>query len=303
MENPNEISNGSLNENQTQENTAAPNAEQNNPPPNMEQPNTNPYSEQPNMQPPPPYYVEVNKPIKQRRVGTFTLGLTLIIIGIIIPLTMFFPENALMILQFAPIVLVMLGIEVLIYAFRYKEGKLKYDGFSIFLVIMITSVSVGTATVVPAVTKYVESERVIAETCYQKDTLIEKALIDNNLNGSCNVYQDYEDYRFAYRKEDVAQIQVRASVYIEWDASVELPTNKEIAQKLLPFIQDVSEELKSLDVQINYDDYHTATFRLERVEMENVSEQVIINSIDYRAAFNENGEVEQYVEGDVEALF
>lgn len=303
MENPNEISNGSLNENQTQENTAAPNAEGNNPLPDMEQPNTNPYSEQPNMQPPPPYYVEMNKPLKQRRVGTFTLGLTLIIIGIIIPLTMLFPENALMILQFAPIVLVMLGIEVLIYAFRYKEGKLKYDGFSIFLVIMITIVSVGTATVVPVVTKYVESERVIAETCYQKDTLIEKALIDNNLNGSCNVYQDYEDYRFAYWKEDVAQIQVRASVYIEWDASVELPTNKEIAQKLLPFIQDVSEELKSLDVQINYDDYHTATFRLERVEMENVSEQVIINSIDYRAVANENGEVEQYVEDDVEALF
>lgn len=302
MENPNEISNGSLNENQTQENTAAPNAEGNNPLPDMEQPNTNPYSEQPNMQPPPPYYVEMNKPLKQRRVGTFTLGLTLIIIGIIIPLTMLFPENALMILQFAPIVLVMLGIEVLIYAFRYKEGKLKYDGFSIFLVIMITIVSVGTATVVPVVTKYVESERVIAETCYQKDTLIEKALIDNNLNGSCNVYQDYEDYRFAYWKEDVAQIQVRASVYIEWDASVELPTNKEIAQKLLPFIQDVSEELKSLDVQINYDDYHTATFRLERVEMENVSEQVIINSIDYRAVANENGEVEQYVEDDVEAL-
>ena len=76
-------------------------------------------------------------PVKVRRVGTFSLGLMLVAIGAIQLAQIFMPNvNVLSVVKYAPVVLIVLGIEVLIYAAR-PDVKIKYDGISIFLCIII----------------------------------------------------------------------------------------------------------------------------------------------------------------------
>lgn len=76
--------------------------------------------------------------MKSRRVGTFTLGLSLITFGTIFLIAVFKRDfNIIDVLKFSPIFLIILGVEILIYAFVSKEEKLKYDGVSIFLSVLI----------------------------------------------------------------------------------------------------------------------------------------------------------------------
>lgn len=76
-------------------------------------------------------------PKKVRRAGTFTLGLVLVAAGVLLILRTVMPElNLTFATNLAPVVLIALGIEVLIYAAR-PDVKLKYDGVSIFLCLLI----------------------------------------------------------------------------------------------------------------------------------------------------------------------
>ena len=76
-------------------------------------------------------------PKKVRRAGTFTLGLVLVAAGVLLVLSSFLPSfDMRWALRLAPVVFIGLGIEVLIYAAR-PDVKLKYDGVSIFLCIVL----------------------------------------------------------------------------------------------------------------------------------------------------------------------
>lgn len=72
------------------------------------------------------------QPKKVRRVGTFAFGLILVAAGVLLVAHNFMPELDLVsIVKFAPAVLVVLGVEVLIYAAR-PDVTLKYDFLSMF---------------------------------------------------------------------------------------------------------------------------------------------------------------------------
>lgn len=73
--------------------------------------------------------------LKKKRVGTFTLALSLIYLGVVMILSLFVNLSAIItMLRFAPAVLIVLGIEILVNALFLKEDeKLRYDGMSIFL--------------------------------------------------------------------------------------------------------------------------------------------------------------------------
>ena len=76
-------------------------------------------------------------PKKVRRAGTFTLGLVLVAAGVLLVLSSVLPSfDMRWALRLAPVVFIGLGIEVLIYAAR-PDVKLKYDGVSIFLCIVL----------------------------------------------------------------------------------------------------------------------------------------------------------------------
>jgi uncharacterized membrane protein HdeD (DUF308 family) len=72
-----------------------------------------------------------------RRVGTLTLGIVLILMGGAFLSHLILPELSFsVLLDFWPVVLIILGIETLVSYWVNKEERLRYDGWSI--VIMMT---------------------------------------------------------------------------------------------------------------------------------------------------------------------
>lgn len=90
------------------------------------------------------------QPQKVRRVGTFAFGLTLIAAGVLLLCTILMPGfDPRPVLRLAPVILIALGIEVLVYAAR-PGIKLKYDFLSMLGCAFILVV-VGGASLVPFV--------------------------------------------------------------------------------------------------------------------------------------------------------
>ena len=79
-------------------------------------------------------YCGAQAPRKVRRVGTFTMGLCLVVVGIALVINMFRPSwNMLYLFRLAPLVLVALGVELLIASATKGDTKLKYDFLSVIL--------------------------------------------------------------------------------------------------------------------------------------------------------------------------
>lgn len=82
--------------------------------------------------------------MRKWRVGTISMGLLLIATGLILVISEFQGFNgAGLILRWWPVILIVLGLEILVYILFSKEEqpKIKYDGLSIFLVILVILVS------------------------------------------------------------------------------------------------------------------------------------------------------------------
>ncbi|NLL52509.1 MAG: hypothetical protein GX248_07395 [Peptococcaceae bacterium] len=84
--------------------------------------------------------------MRKWRVGTFSMGLILIAAGILLLAAELWGLNgAYLIVRWWPVILIVLGIEILAYVILSKEEqpKIKYDGLSIFLVIVVILISCG----------------------------------------------------------------------------------------------------------------------------------------------------------------
>ena len=82
--------------------------------------------------------------IKGRRVGTFTTGIVLIIFGIMFLLRLVNPNiDYLKIASLWPLILVLLGIEIIVAYAINKEEIMKYDFGAIILIIMLSFFSMG----------------------------------------------------------------------------------------------------------------------------------------------------------------
>ena len=79
-----------------------------------------------------------SRPVKERRVGTFTFGAVLVICGVLMLVSMFFPNlDMTLALQLSPLILVSLGVEVLLASRR--EGKPRYDWVGMVLCFLLVS--------------------------------------------------------------------------------------------------------------------------------------------------------------------
>lgn len=88
--------------------------------------------------------------MKERKIGILTLGVSLVIFGILFLLRMFLPAlDYLMVLKFWPIVLILLGAEVLLAVLLpQKEGnRPKFDGMSVLLICFLLLVSATLAAI------------------------------------------------------------------------------------------------------------------------------------------------------------
>lgn len=73
---------------------------------------------------------------EQRRVGTLTMGITLVAAGVCMLVSMFVPALDLtVVLQASPVILISLGMETLLSARR--SGKVKYDWVGMLLCFLL----------------------------------------------------------------------------------------------------------------------------------------------------------------------
>lgn len=77
--------------------------------------------------------------MRSRRVGTLTMGISLVCAGILFAVHLFIPGilTYYYIFRLWPVILILLGAEVLIANLRNKEEKIIYDGWAIFILIMV----------------------------------------------------------------------------------------------------------------------------------------------------------------------
>lgn len=81
-----------------------------------------------------------------RRVGTISMGLVLIFFGVIMIIAQISRISATeLFIKFWPIILIFLGLEILFYLYKNtaEDTKIKYDVFSIFIVIIILTINIG----------------------------------------------------------------------------------------------------------------------------------------------------------------
>ncbi len=82
--------------------------------------------------------------IKGRRVGTFTTGIVLVIFGIMFLLRLMYPSiSYLRIASLWPLILVLLGIEIIATYLINKEEVMKYDFSAIILIILLSFFAMG----------------------------------------------------------------------------------------------------------------------------------------------------------------
>lgn len=98
-----------------------------------------------------------------RRVGTFTLGVALIVTGLCIAASFVVPGfDIVAVAKLAPLVLVALGLEILWVTARHGGSRLKYDFLSMFLCFILICASLAAACV-PVFWKYYGPERDLTE--------------------------------------------------------------------------------------------------------------------------------------------
>ena len=82
--------------------------------------------------------------IRGRRVGTFTTGIVMVIFGIMFLLRLVNPSiNYVLIASMWPLILVLLGIEIIIAYLINKEEIMKYDFSAIILIILLSFFAMG----------------------------------------------------------------------------------------------------------------------------------------------------------------
>lgn len=104
--------------------------------------------------------------MRKWRVGTLSLGILLITLGVVMLIGLLNGHQYVeQIVKWWPVILIILGFEILgyIYFSRQEDPKVKYDVFSIFMIIIIGFASIGfyaiTATgIIPQISKMVVSK-------------------------------------------------------------------------------------------------------------------------------------------------
>ncbi|MFA9380269.1 MAG: hypothetical protein ACERKO_04330 [Acetanaerobacterium sp.] len=127
--------------------------------------------------PPPMSAPPAAPPRKTRRVGTFTMGLSLVAAGSAAIYSLLNPSfDILTLLKFTPVILIFLGLEVLLFAIIGGSARLKYDFLSMLVCLTLIGCAVG-ISILPYVStnwgpqRYYDESRIrgdIYNLCYAK---------------------------------------------------------------------------------------------------------------------------------------
>lgn len=90
-----------------------------------------------------------SKTVPCRRIGTMTLGFTLILLGIVLIVYLFHPFDLSFLMKFSPVLLIVLGAEIL-WQYFYRNGQtLRYDFWGTLFCIFLIFFSVGLSCLYP----------------------------------------------------------------------------------------------------------------------------------------------------------
>ena len=217
--------------------------------------------------------VEVKAKKKTHYVGRITIGISLIAIGLIITLSLFLPQiEFLTIARLFPLVLVFLGIEILVGAYRHKGEQVKV-GFGLTLLsLTLIFLSVGVAVVPPIWEKYgytpekIEQERQIIEHIKEKIyTSDNKSIVDMVSVG------------YGMRYIDAFTVNVDVSLINEYQ------DESKFADDVLLVLGAVSgEDIDRISIYSNGDKDSMEVSFSGRVDIENASKEKILKRIDHR---------------------
>lgn len=234
-------------------------------------------------------YPDDSKP--PRRVGTISLGLSLILIGSLVIYALFNPNfSPLTVAKFAPFLLIVIGLEIILSSLFHREGRVKYDFLSVFIcaILIITSLA---ASVIPVAFRYSVGQEQIEQrlTRSLSDDIYDRtATMPNVVNCEVSVYHlnfygddlqsflhsdlDYEQIR----QEELYDSQIYFSLKGDYgDASAFALAVREVLDGLtdvLPanarvhFDYDTAQRHASLAVNGRYQANYSAADLTERVE-------------------------------------
>lgn len=84
--------------------------------------------------------------MEQRRVGTFTLGVSLVLFGVLFICHIFWSSlNYLLIFHFWPVLFILLGVEILFYAVKAPDKHYRYDFAAILIIFLLVCFAMGMA--------------------------------------------------------------------------------------------------------------------------------------------------------------
>lgn len=156
-------------------------------------------------------------PKKVRRVGRVAFALLLIAAGILLLVQQFVPHfDLLSIVRFAPVLLIVLGAEILLYSAR-PDVQVKFDWLSLvgcgFILVIV-----GCSSLVPVVWNLYGPQRDYAQNRYQKalqDQFYQALNADPALKAKIRNLQIYVDFNHTESGEYTLQDSDSISVYVE----------------------------------------------------------------------------------------
>lgn len=181
---------------------------------------------------------------RPRYVGRVTLGICLILVGVLITASMILPDfNLLWFAKLLPLILVAMGLEVLIASFRRGDRPVKIGFGTTLLCLVLIGGSVA-AAMVPGLWKYFGPEQRVKEQQIQNQ--IERDLYEQIDPASFEQLQVLVNF---WNFNSVPHVRIDASLAGEFESA------EEFAQKALPLVQAVSSynkwEIETLYINSN----------------------------------------------------
>ena len=137
-------------------------------------------------------------PRKVRRVGTLTMGVALILTGAAIGISLVWPAFDLtLIFRLCPLILVVLGCEVLVSSFIKGDVKLKYDFLSMLVCFVLIVASLG-VSLVPYAVRYWGPDRQLAQDRVERqlEEEVYRLLKDDKTVSDFTAAVHFEGYEF-----------------------------------------------------------------------------------------------------------
>lgn len=187
------------------------------------------------------------QPPKARRVGTITMGLSLVCLGVVLLLRLFFPTiNTLYLLQFTPVILVLLGIEILFANLTQKAGKLQYDIVSMLLCLLLIGGTLISAAVPQVVNNHFRYWNNSNGLSYQLEEKAYALLKDSGKVENLHAQVDIGESDLT-QETNLATLPIGSSTSIDIELSGSYENKAEFAKTC----QQVMEKLKSLSVPVH----------------------------------------------------